>query len=269
MLDLNALGMAAISVMTFAGAGWLLSLRLKNVSIVDSMWSLMFLLAASAYLLSIDSAGPRAAIVMTLVAVWAIRLSGYITWRNWGEGEDFRYQAIRANNEPGFAIKSLYIVFGLQAALALTISLPLLAAIQSDAPLGLLDLIGIGVWLTGFIFEAGGDWQLTRFKADPANKGKVLDRGLWRLTRHPNYFGDFCVWWGFFLMALSSGAWWTIVSPLLMSTLLLKVSGVALLEKDISDRRPDYQRYVRETNAFFPGPRRRRQAETAQKGDYA
>lgn len=269
MLDLNALGIAALSVLTFAVAGWLLSLRLKNVSIVDSMWSLMFLVAASSYLVSIDSAGLRAVIVMTLLATWAIRLSGYITWRNWGEGEDFRYQAIRANNEPGFSIKSLYIVFGLQAALALTISLPLFAAVQSDAPLGLLDVLAVALWLTGFIFEAGGDWQLSRFKADPANKGKVLDQGLWRLTRHPNYFGDFCVWWAFFLLALSGGAWWTMISPMLMSLLLLKVSGVALLEKDISHRRPDYQRYVRETNAFFPGPRRRKPAETSNKGDFA
>lgn len=269
MLDITALGIATLSVTGFAVGGWLLSLRLKNVSIVDSMWSLMFLLAASSYLISIDEAGPRAAILMTLLAVWAIRLSGYITWRNWGEAEDFRYQSIRANNQPGFSVKSLYIVFGLQAGLALTISLPLFAALHSDAPLGVLDLLAVMLWLIGFVFEAGGDWQLTRFKANPANQGKVLDKGLWKLTRHPNYFGDFCVWWGFFLMALSGGAWWTIVSPVLMSVLLLKVSGVALLEKDISHRRPDYQRYVQETNAFFPGLPRRTRTETKHKGDYA
>ncbi|MEE4297438.1 MAG: DUF1295 domain-containing protein [Wenzhouxiangella sp.] len=269
MLELSALGTAAAAIAIFATLGWLLSLRLNNVSIVDSMWSLMFLLAASSYLLSVDEVGPRGLLLLTLVAAWAIRLSAYITWRNWGEGEDFRYQAIRANHQPGFALKSLYIVFGLQGLLALIISLPLFAAIQGDAPLGVLDLLGVALWLIGFVFEAGGDWQLARFKADPDNRGKVLDRGLWALTRHPNYFGDFCIWWGFFLMALSAGGWWTLISPLLMSFMLLKVSGVALLEKDIGHRRPEYARYVRETNAFFPGPRRPSSNPQATKGDLA
>jgi steroid 5-alpha reductase family enzyme len=147
-------------------------------------------------------------------------------------------------------------VFGLQAALAWVISLPLLAATGSTAPLGWLDAAGVALWLVGMIFEAGGDWQLARFKRDPANRGKVLDTGLWRYTRHPNYFGDFCVWWGFFLIALSAGGWWSIVGPLAMSFLLLKVSGVALLEKDIGERRPAYRDYIRRTNAFFPGPPR-------------
>ena len=256
MLDLTALGTASAAVLTFMVLGWLLSLRLNNVSIVDSMWSLMFLLAASGYMLAIDEVGPRGVVVLALVFAWAVRLSAYITWRNWGEGEDFRYRAIRANHQPGFAFKSLYIVFGLQGVLALIISLPLLAGIQGGAPLGVLDFLGVTLWLIGFVFEAGGDWQLARFRADPQNRGKVLNRGLWALTRHPNYFGDFCIWWGFFLIALSAGAWWTLISPLLMSFMLLKVSGVALLEKDIAHRRPEYARYVRETNAFFPGPKR-------------
>ncbi|MDQ1345785.1 MAG: hypothetical protein QG586_1316, partial [Pseudomonadota bacterium] len=135
-------------------------------------------------------------------------------------------------------------------------SLPLLAAIHSDAPLGWLDIAGVALWVVGLVFEAGGDWQLARFKADPGNRGRVLDTGFWRYTRHPNYFGDFCVWWGFFLIALAAGGAWSIVGPVLMSVLLLKVSGVALLEKDIGERRPAYRDYVRRTNAFFPGPPR-------------
>jgi steroid 5-alpha reductase family enzyme len=190
------------------------------------------------------------------VGFWSIRLATFIGWRNFGQDEDFRYQKIRANNEPGFAIKSVYLVFGLQAGLAWVISLPLLAAINSTAPLSWMDALGVMLWLTGLIFEAGGDWQLSRFKRDSANRGKVLDTGLWRYTRHPNYFGDFCIWWGFFLIALSSGAWWSVVGPLVMSILLLKVSGVALLEKDIGDRRPDYNAYIQRTNAFFPAPPR-------------
>jgi len=245
-----------VMLLVFAAAGWLLSLPLRNVSIVDIMWSLMFLLAAIVYAIAQATPGSRAVLVLALVGVWSIRLAAFIGWRNYGQGEDFRYQKIRADNQPLFAIKSLYLVFGLQAVLAWLISLPLLAAINSTAPLGWLDAAGVTLWLTGLVFEAGGDWQLSRFKRDPGNRGKVLDTGLWRYTRHPNYFGDFCVWWGFFLIALSTGAWWSVVGPLVMSLLLLKVSGVALLEKDIGDRRPGYSEYTRRTNAFFPGPPR-------------
>ena len=243
---------ALAALLAFGIAGWLASLWKRDVSIVDSMWSLMFLLAAATYLFSGDT-GPRAPLVMLLVSVWALRLAGYITWRNWGETEDYRYQKIRANNSPGFAFKSIYIVFGLQAFLAAVISLPLLAALTGDRPLGTLDVAGVLLWIVGFVFETVGDLQLARFKSDPANRGKVLDSGLWALTRHPNYFGDFCVWWGFYLVALSAGGWWTVVSPVLMSLLLLRVSGVAMLEKDIGQRRPAYADYVRRTNAFFPG----------------
>jgi steroid 5-alpha reductase family enzyme len=256
MFDFNAwlVGLAVLAV--FAAAGWLLSLPLRNVSIVDSMWSLMFLLAALSYAAGQASPGPRAWLVIALVGLWSIRLAAYIAWRNHGQGEDFRYQRIRAGNQPGFAFKSLYIVFGLQAALAWVISIPLLAAINSTTPLGWLDAIGAALWLVGMVFEAGGDWQLLRFRRNPANQGRVLDSGLWRYTRHPNYFGDFCVWWGLFLIALAAGGWWSVAGPLLMSFLLLEVSGVALLEKDIGERRPAYRDYVRRTNAFFPGPPR-------------
>ncbi len=245
-------GLGALAVV--AVVGWVASVPMRNVSIVDSLWSLKFLLAASVYQLAAGATSDRAALLLTLVAVWSLRLAGYITWRNLGEGEDRRYQKIRENNEPGFWFKSLYIVFGLQAALAWFISQPLLAGVLSDNPLGWLDAAGVAVWLVGMVFEAGGDYQLARFKADPDNAGKVMDRGLWRYTRHPNYFGDFCIWWGYYLIAVAGGGWWSIGGPLLMSVLLLKVSGVALLEKDIAERRPKYRDYVARTNAFFPGP---------------
>jgi len=250
--DLWVTGLTALAAV--AVIGWLISIPIKNVSIVDSLWSLMFMLAAVTYLAVSGNSTPRALLVITLVAIWAIRLSAYITWRNHGEGEDRRYQQIRENNDPGFVWKSFFIVFGLQALLAWVISLPLLAAINSDAGLGALDVAGVLLWLVGLIFEAGGDYQLYAFKSDPANKGKVMDTGLWRYTRHPNYFGDFCIWWGFYLIALSAGGWWSIVAPLLMSFLLLKVSGVSMLEKDIGERRPRYREYIARTNAFFPGP---------------
>lgn len=233
---------------------WLLSLPLRNVSIVDSLWSLMLFAAGVVYGLGADPRAPRLAFVLWMLALWAFRLSFYITQRAIGKGEDHRYQEIRARNEPGFTWKSLYLVFWLQALLAWVISLPLLGAFASNRPIGWLDYAGIALWLFGFLFEAVGDWQLARFKKDPANQGKVMDRGLWGMTRHPNYFGEFCLWWGFYLVALSAGAWWAIVGPVLMSFMLLRVSGVTLLEKDIGNRRPGYADYVLKTNAFFPGP---------------
>jgi steroid 5-alpha reductase family enzyme len=247
---LQGLGVVAVAAL----CTWLLSLRLRNVAVVDSLWSLMFLMTACTYALGASRLGPRAGVMLLLVGVWAVRLCLYITLRNAGQGEDRRYQAIRARNEPHFALKSLYLVFGLQAALAWVISLPLLGSILNPGPLRALDIAGAGLWLLGFVFEAGADWQLARFKALPANRGKVMDRGFWRFTRHPNYFGDFCVWWGFYLIAVSGGAWWSIAGPLLISLLLLRVSGVTLLEKDIGQRRPAYEDYIRRTNAFFPGP---------------
>lgn len=247
------LWLQVLAVLTaFAAAGWLVSLVKKDVSIVDSMWSIMFLLAAVVYV-DFESLSDRAVLLLALVALWSIRLSVYITWRNWDEGEDFRYQEIRQRNEPNFAFKSLYIVFVLQAALAWLISLPLMAAASTAAPLGWLDAAGVALFVLGFFFEALGDYQLSRFKSDPENQDKVLNTGLWALTRHPNYFGDFCIWWGFFLMAAATGGWWSVIGPVLMSILLLKVSGVALLERDITERRPKYADYIRQTNAFFPG----------------
>lgn len=235
---------------------WLFSVVKRNVSFVDSLWSLFFLIAAGVFALAAQPLSDRGLLVVALVALWSLRLSIYITARNWGENEDYRYQTIRKNNEPGFGFKSLYIVFGLQGLLAWIVALPLLPAIASSVELGILDALAATLWLVGFVFEAGGDWQLSRFKANPDNKGKVLDSGLWGLTRHPNYFGDFCVWWAYYLFAVSAGGWWSVASPLLMSILLVKVSGVAMLEKTISERRPKYVDYIRHTNAFFPGPKR-------------
>jgi len=248
---------ALIVILAVGAISWMFSIIKKDVSFVDSLWSLFFLIAAAVFALGAQPLSSRGILVLALVTIWALRLSIYITARNWGEPEDYRYQSIRANNEPGFTFKSLYIVFGLQGVLAWVIALPLFPAIASDSALNWNDVAAAMLWLVGFAFEAGGDYQLSRFKAREENRGRVLDTGLWRYTRHPNYFGDFCIWWSFYLFAVASGGWWSIVSPLLMSLLLLKVSGVAMLEKTISDRRPEYAEYICRTNAFFPGPRRR------------
>ena len=251
------LWLAALPFLLGAAAlTWVVSVVKRNVTIVDTLWSLLFVIAAAVYVASVEQPAQRAWLVLGLVGAWGLRLAGYLAWRNRGHEEDRRYQAIRRRNEPNFTLKSLWLIFGFQAVLAWIISLPLAGAVAGDAPLGLLDGLGIALWAIGLSFEAVGDWQLARFKADRANAGRVMDRGLWRYTRHPNYFGDFCVWWGLYLLALAAGAWWTIVGPLIMSFLLLRFSGVRLLERDIGERRPAYAEYVRRTNAFFPGPRR-------------
>ncbi|MEP7301301.1 MAG: DUF1295 domain-containing protein [Caldimonas sp.] len=242
---------------TLAFATWLASLKQRDVSLVDRMWSLMIAAPATAYAWVLDPPWNLRTLGMSaLLLFWAIRLAAYVSWRNWGCGEDRRYQAIRARNEPNFPIRSLYLVFALQAVLAWLISAPLLAVFTYDRATTGLDVAGLGVVLFGVAFEAVADQQLARFKGDPANNGRVMDRGVWRYTRHPNYFGEFLVWWGLFVMALPLGTW-SLISPLIMTGLLLKVSGVALLEKDIGERRPAYRDYVRRTNAFFPGPPKR------------
>jgi steroid 5-alpha reductase family enzyme len=246
---------ALYAILALGMLAWGVSVLRRDVSIVDSLWSLFFLVAAAIFMLHATSFSARGLIVATLVAVWSLRLSAHITLRNRGHGEDYRYRAIRANNEPGFVYKSLFIVFGLQGVLAWVVSLPLLAAILSDAPLSFVDYLAVLLWLVGFVFEAVGDYQLSSFRHKDGGR-RVLDTGLWRYTRHPNYFGDFCVWWAFYLFALAGGGWWTVVSPLLMTFLLLRVSGVAMLESTIGERRPEYADYARRTNAFFPGPRR-------------
>ncbi len=264
MFDLNAVGFAAIWGLGASGmlalATWLVSLAKRDVSIVDSVWSALILVAAAAYAALLPDTGARAPWVFALASLWAVRLAGYITWRNWSEPEDRRYQEIRTRNEPNFKFKSLYLVFGLQAVLAWIVSLPLLAALASPRAPGWLDALGAVLCLFGIGFESVGDWQLARFKGHPKNRGKVMATGLWGYTRHPNYFGEFCVWWGFYLIALAAGGWWTLLSPLLMSVLLLKVSGVTLLEKSMVERRPAYRDYIARTNAFFPGPPRRAHA---------
>jgi steroid 5-alpha reductase family enzyme len=247
------LGLAVAGALAFLT--WLASLVQRDVSLVDRMWSLLIAVPLVAYAAMLPWAGPRMTVMALVLAVWALRLAGYVSWRNWGHGEDRRYQAIRARNEPNFALKSLYLIFVLQALLAWLVSLPLLATLAHPREWSLLDTIGAALAILGLVFEAIGDQQLARFKADAANRGQVMDRGLWRYTRHPNYFGEFCVWWGFFVMALPAGGW-SVVSPIVMSLLLLKVSGVGLLEKDIGARRPAYRDYIARTPAFFPGPPR-------------
>lgn len=230
----------------------------RNVGLVDIAWPLFFALAVATVATTATAWHERALLVAALVALWSLRLAAYLAWRNWSAPEDHRYRAIRERNQPGFVWKSLYLVFGVQALLAWLVAAPLVVGMLGgiEVPLGAVDAIGAVLVMVGVVLETVADAQLARFKADPRNAGQVLHTGLWRYTRHPNYFGEFCVWWGFYVIALATGGWWTVFSPLLMSVLLLRVSGVALLEKDIGERRPAYREYVARTNAFFPGPSR-------------
>lgn len=252
---LDYLGALPWMLMAAFGA-WCVATYRRNAGLVDIFWSMFLLVAALWYFFSQPAPTSRAVLVLALTTAWALRLAVHLAVRNWNAPEDHRYQAIRARNQPGFVWKSLYLVFGLQALLALVVAAPLYASITAAQPLQLLDCIGALLAIGGILIESIADRQLTAFRAQSAGRSGVMDRGLWRYSRHPNYFGEFCVWWGFFLIALATGAWWTLISPLLMSLLLLRVSGVTLLEKDIGERRPGYATYVARTNAFFPGPRK-------------
>ena len=252
----NAGGLAVLMT-----ALWGLSLVLRDASIVDPFWGLGFAVVAWTSAVVADSLGTEGAVLVALTTVWGLRLTAYLSWRNLGKGEDFRYRAMRKRWGERFPLVSLGTVFLLQGALLWVVSLPVQLG-QDPGPGEKLEWLGgagIALWAVGLFFETVGDAQLARFKAVPANEGHVLDSGLWRYTRHPNYFGDFCVWWGLFLVAAALGApWWTGVGPVLMSVLLVRVSGVALLERSLSRRKPGYEEYVRRTSAFFPRPPQRR-----------
>jgi steroid 5-alpha reductase family enzyme len=238
-----------LTLMTFL---WVASIALRNVAIVDLFWGAAVAIPGCVYWLNLDSPSSRATLVVVLALVWAARLCIYLVARNSGKPEDRRYRDMRERNNPGFQYKSVYIVFWLQGFLAWVIGLPLYGATSGQVPLGVFDLLGVTVFCFGLIWESIADWQLAHFLKTRENKKAVLDSGLWRYTRHPNYFGEFCLWWGLWMLAAAAGAAWTIIGPLLLSFFLLKVSGVALLEKDISERRPAYQEYIDRTSAFFP-----------------
>jgi steroid 5-alpha reductase family enzyme len=234
---------------------WLFSVFLKNVSIVDLFWGAGFVMAAAVYYYLGKGHIDRKIIVLILAAIWGLRLSIYLAWRNVGKGEDFRYQQFRQKYGANrYWWISFFQTFLLQGGLMWLISAPLLGSMHEGAGIDLnfLDFFGIFIWSVGFVFEAGGDFQLARFKADPASKGKVLDKGFWRYTRHPNYFGDVMIWWGFAFFALAAGSYLPVFGAILMTLLIIKVSGVALLEKSLNESKPEYRAYIGKTSAFLP-----------------
>ena len=245
---------AVTAVLVLAATGlWVVSVRRSDASIVDPFWGPAFLVAVLGYLLlDPDPVRTRGVLVAVLVGVWAVRLGVHLGIRAAGHGEDPRYAAMRERNGPSWWWRSLFWVFWLQATLVAVISVPLLFAVASDAQLGPIDACGALLFAAGLLFEAVGDAQLTAFRADPANRGRVLDRGLWRWTRHPNYFGDALLWWGLGLFGLAGGGPLVLLAPALMTLLLLRVSGVPLLEERLAETRPGYRAYVARTSAFVP-----------------
>ena len=248
-------GWLALIILGLMTALWLLSLLLKDASIVDIFWGLGFVIVNwAAFFLAPEGYVARKWLLSILVTVWGLRLSLHIFLRNKGKGEDFRYQAWRQESGKNWWWYSFFKVFFLQGFLMWVISAPLVAVQRARLPQSLtwLDILAVLVWAIGFFFEAVGDLQLSRFKAKPQNKGRLLNRGVWRYTRHPNYFGDAAQWWGYFLVALACGGWWTVFSPVIMTLLLLRVSGVTLLEKSLVETKPGYAEYVKTTSAFVP-----------------
>ncbi|HPF51830.1 MAG TPA: DUF1295 domain-containing protein [Draconibacterium sp.] len=234
---------------------WIVSVILTNASIVDIFWGFAFVLVNGFYFFSFDERHTRHLLVFILVTLWGLRLTFYLAWRNWGKGEDFRYREFRQKYGPKrYWWISFFQTFLLQGILVMLVSLPLLSVQFKTQNTGLnfFDYAGMALWLIGFVFETGGDFQLAHFKSNPRNKGKVLNTGFWRYTRHPNYFGDAAVWWGFALFSVAASGYWQIIGSLIMTLLLLKVSGVALLEKTLTETKPEYRDYVRKTRPFLP-----------------
>ncbi len=254
--DVMVASAIAIAVLMFAT--WIVSVAIKNASIVDIVWGSGFVVVAWVSYAVADGDDTRRIVLAVMVTLWGLRLAGYLAKRNIGHGEDYRYRAMRKHWGPRFPIISLVTVFLLQGVLMWVVSIGVqLGQVPASPAFGPIGTMGILVWLVGLAFETVGDLQLARFKADPANSGKVMDKGLWSLTRHPNYFGDSLVWWGIAIVAAESGLGaWGFLGAAVMNFLLVRVSGVALLEKSLSKRKEGYAEYVARTSAFLPRPPR-------------
>ncbi|MEY3805950.1 MAG: hypothetical protein RIR69_762 [Actinomycetota bacterium] len=252
----KAMLVSAITIAIVMVSTWLVSVIVRNASIVDIVWGAGFAINSWVLAITIDGDSGRQIVMALLVGIWGVRLAGYLAKRNIGHGEDWRYVAMRKKIGKKFPVVSLFTVFGLQGVLMWVVSLPVMFANADASPsIGPLAVIGIMVWLTGFAFEAIGDYQLARFKKNPDNAGKVMDQGLWSLTRHPNYFGDALLWWGIGVVAAETGSGVIgFIGPVVMTYLLMRVSGVPMLERSLNKRREGYADYVARTSGFIPRP---------------
>lgn len=244
---------AALTLAIYMSGIFVLALARKNNSIVDIAYGGAFLAAVAAAAIVSGKGHPRQYLVAALLGIWGLRLILHLSARNRGRGEDFRYRKWREEWGASFPVRSFFQIYVLQGAVVFIVASPALFLMASPgADLGMLDFLGVAVWILGFAFEALGDYQLLVFKKDPANRGRIITTGLWRYTRHPNYFGECTLWWGIFLVALGSpGAFWTVISPLTINFLLLKVSGIPMLERKYENT-PAFEEYKRRTSVLLP-----------------
>ncbi|AYC28625.1 DUF1295 domain-containing protein [Paenisporosarcina cavernae] len=247
---------AVIAIFLFMTFVWMIAVKKDNYSIVDIVWGMTFMVTTAVVLLYSQEFNVVSWTIAILVYIWGIRLSYYLFKRNAGKPEDYRYQAMRKNWGDQVKLRAYRRVFLLQGAISLILSLAIFIGItQSDDIISLIPLyIGVVVWIIGFFFESVGDAQLRNFIDKPENKGKVMTEGLWKYTRHPNYFGEATMWYGISFVASSVPCGWlSFISPILLTILLLKISGVPLLEKK-NAQKPGYAEYARKTSVFVPMP---------------
>jgi len=250
---------AAAALLVLQGVTFLVALRVGKHSVVDTAWGIGIALAALAsFLVSAGHGNPaRRALLLAASVLWGLRLAAYVGWRNHGRPEDPRYADMLRGRNNLYALRMVYL---LQAAILWLATVPVQLGMLEPSPVGALAVIGAILFAVGFVFESVGDWQLARFKASAAD-GQILDRGLWRYTRHPNYFGDFCMWWGLF--GISLGSWRelpAIVGPLLMTFILTRGTGARMTDRRMTARRPQYADYVARTSGFIPLPPKRHAA---------
>lgn len=243
---------ASIPVSLFALAGWIFSLARNQTNHIDAMWPLFIGMSAYIYALFTYDLHARTLLVLVLVTCWALRLCAHLSWRAVYLHLDQRHRLLANKLQPGYWLKSLYHLFLLYGFLAWLVSIPLFAAIQHRASLGGVDLLGTVLVLAGLFFETIADWQLLQFRNQQDNETNVYSQGLWGYCRHPNYFGELSVWTGFYLIALSAGAWWSVVSLMVMVYLIFWGSGIPLLESGMTMRKPGYSQYQKTTNLILP-----------------
>jgi steroid 5-alpha reductase family enzyme len=259
------LGCTAAALLVMMAVTFGVALKVGKHSVVDTAWGIgIALVAAVALVSSIGHGQPaRRYLLLAGAVLWGLRLASYIGWRNHGKPEDPRYRDMLSKakgNKNAYAFRVVYL---LQALILWVACLPIQAGMAERAPAGPLTVIGAAAWLGGFVFESVGDWQLARFKADPAHQGMIMDRGLWRYTRHPNYFGDFCMWWGLFAISIGSEIELLFVfAPLLMTYILTRGTGARMTDRRMTSARPQYADYVARTSGFFPRPPKRTPPQT-------
>lgn len=244
-------GIAFLVVLLMVTLLWAISVPIRDASIIDIFWGPLFVVTAWALLPTMEGLPLKPYLVTLLVTLWGLRLAFHLITRNLGQGEDRRYQLWREHGGENWWLVSYYRIYLFQGAIALVVATPLIAAFYHPGDLGFVNLLGMLVWAAGFVWELLADIQLVRFKADPDNRGRVMNTGLWGLSRHPNYFGDALQWWGLGLIALTASTWWALIGPAVMTAVFLGISN-DVLERGMKKRNPEYADYVTKTPKFFP-----------------